>query len=96
MLALRYEGPTGVMLALTNLADEPCVVDLADQLGELTDAPDEVLGRRRLRHPHPDPAKLELNGYGYRWIRLARSIGRDLGRGDRLRRPQPSWAWKRW
>ena len=37
VVALRYEAPSGVMLALTNLADEPCVVDLADQLGDLPD-----------------------------------------------------------
>ncbi|MEA2902298.1 MAG: maltose alpha-D-glucosyltransferase / alpha-amylase [Actinomycetota bacterium] len=75
VLALRYEGPTGVMLALTNLADDPCVVDLADQLGDLPEPPTEVLSDTDYGATHPNPAKLELNGYGYRWIRLARSMG---------------------
>jgi maltose alpha-D-glucosyltransferase/alpha-amylase len=75
VLALRYEASTGVMLALTNLADHPCVVDLADQLGELPAAPMEVLSDGDYGDAHPDPSKLELNGYGYRWIRLQQSTG---------------------
>ena len=75
VVALRYEAPSGVMLALTNLADEPCVVDLADQLGDLPDPPTEVFGDGDYGDPSPDPSKLELNGYGYRWIRLKQSIG---------------------
>ncbi len=74
VLALRYEAPSGVMLALTNLADEPSVVDLAEQLGEPA-VPVEVLGDADYGDPHPDPAKLEVNGYGYRWIRLDQSVG---------------------
>jgi hypothetical protein len=63
------------MLALTNLADDPCVGDLADQLGDLPEPPTEVLSDTDYGATHPNPAKLELNGYGYRWIRLARSMG---------------------
>ena len=70
VLALRYEAPSGVMLALTNLADEPCVIDLGDQLGDLATAPLEIFGDADYGDTHPDPSKLELNGYGYRWIRL--------------------------
>jgi maltose alpha-D-glucosyltransferase/alpha-amylase len=70
VLALRYEAPTGVMVALTNLADTPCQVDLAEQLGELATAPVEVFGDGDYGDPHPDPSALQLNGYGYRWIRL--------------------------
>ena len=77
VLALRYEAPSGVMLALTNLADEPCTVDLAEQLGDLPDAPIEVFGDGDYGDPRPDPSKLELNGYGYRWIRLGQSIGAE-------------------
>jgi maltose alpha-D-glucosyltransferase / alpha-amylase len=75
VLALRYEAPSGVMLAVTNLADEPCVIDLADQLGDPTSAPVEVFGDGDYGDPHPDPARLQLNGYGYRWIRLHHSVG---------------------
>ncbi|MEA2685604.1 MAG: maltose alpha-D-glucosyltransferase / alpha-amylase, partial [Actinomycetota bacterium] len=73
VLALRYEAASGVMLALTNLADTPCVIDLADQLGDLPDRPMEVFGDADYGDPRPHPAKLELNGYGYRWIRLHQS-----------------------
>ncbi len=75
VVALRYEAPSGVMLALTNLADEPCVIDLADQLGDLPEPPTEVFGDGDYGDPRPNPSKLELNGYGYRWIRLKQSIG---------------------
>ena len=74
VLALRYDGPTGEMLALTNLADDPGVIDLADQLGDGPIEPVEVLGDADYE-PRPDVKKLEINGYGYRWIRLARSLG---------------------
>ncbi len=77
VVALRYEAPSGVMLALTNLADESCVIDLSDQVGELPDAPTEVFGDGDYGDPRPDPSKLELNGYGYRWIRLRQSIGAE-------------------
>ena len=77
VLALRYEAPSGVMLALTNLADQPCRIDLADQLGELPTAPTEVFGDGDYDDPRPDPAKLALNGYGYRWIRLHQGVGSE-------------------
>jgi maltose alpha-D-glucosyltransferase/alpha-amylase len=77
VVALRYEAPSGVMLALTNLVDQPCVIDLADQVGELPDAPTEIFGDGDYGDPRPDPSKLELNGYGYRWIRLRQSIGSE-------------------
>ena len=73
VLALRYEAPSGVMLALTNLGDQRCVVDLSDQLGETATDPLEVFGDADYGDPRPDPAKFELNGYGYRWIRLQRT-----------------------
>jgi maltose alpha-D-glucosyltransferase/alpha-amylase len=77
VLALRYEATSGVMLALTNLADQPCVVDLADQLGDLSDPPTEVFGDADYGDPRPDPSKFDLNGYGYRWIRLHQKIGAE-------------------
>ena len=77
VVALRYEAPSGVMLALTNLADESCTVDLAEQLSDLPEPPTEVFGDGDYGDPRPDPSKLELNGYGYRWIRLGQSIGAE-------------------
>ncbi|MEA2932049.1 MAG: maltose alpha-D-glucosyltransferase / alpha-amylase [Actinomycetota bacterium] len=77
VLALRYDAPTGAMLALTNLGDQRCEVDLADELGDLPVAPVEVFGDGDYGDPRPNPAMFELNGYGYRWIRLHRSMGAE-------------------
>jgi maltose alpha-D-glucosyltransferase/alpha-amylase len=77
VLALRYDAPAGAMLALTNLADQPVEIDLADELGDLPVAPVEVFGDGDYGDPRPDPARFELNAYGYRWIRLHRSIGAE-------------------
>ena len=77
VVALRYEAPSGVMLALTNLADEPCVIDLADQLGDLPEPPTEVFGdgdygdqptrpvqagAQRLRLPVDPPGPVDRGG----------------------------------
>jgi maltose alpha-D-glucosyltransferase / alpha-amylase len=69
VLALRFDASTGTVIAISNLRDEPCVVDLAAELG--TDATLlEVFGNRRYDH-RDDVRKLELDGWGYRWLRLA-------------------------
>ncbi len=77
VLALRYEAPSGVMLALTNLADRRCVIDLGDQLGDLPTPPTEIFGDADYDDPRPDLSKLALNAYGYRWIRLHQSVGSE-------------------
>ena len=78
VLALRYEAPTGIMLAVTNLAGEHASLDLSGQLEDVDDEPVEVFADTDYSGTHPDLAKLELDGYGYRWIRLRRSIGDPL------------------
>jgi maltose alpha-D-glucosyltransferase/alpha-amylase len=72
VLALRYEAPTGVMLALTNLADRACSVDL-DTQGHGDDRPVEVFANRGYGDVGAELRGIELDGYGYRWIRLRRS-----------------------
>jgi len=74
VLALRHEGPTGVMLSLVNLADEPCRVDLGTQPGQQGE-PLEVFANRDYGSVGAELNKVELDGYGYRWIRLARRFG---------------------
>jgi maltose alpha-D-glucosyltransferase/alpha-amylase len=74
VLALRYEAPTGVMLALTNLADQACSVDL-DTQGHRDDTPVEVFANRDYGDVGPELRGIDLDGYGYRWIRLRRSTG---------------------
>jgi maltose alpha-D-glucosyltransferase/alpha-amylase len=75
VLALRYDAPCGSMVALVNLADEPVTVDV----GPVPDGklqPLDVFGNRRYPAPAADLTGLELDGWGYRWIRLNRIIGR--------------------
>jgi maltose alpha-D-glucosyltransferase/alpha-amylase len=71
VLALCADGDSGTMLALTNLAEEPCVVNAGPvSTGEAV----EVFGDDDYEPPDPELAKLELNPFGYRWIRLSRRM----------------------
>jgi len=45
VLALRHEGPTGVMLSIVNLPDQSCQVDLGPQPGQQGE-PLEVVANR--------------------------------------------------
>jgi len=74
VLALRHEGPTGVMLSLVNLADESCQVDLGPQPGQQGE-PLEVFANGDYGPIDPELKKMKVDAYGYRWIRLARSVG---------------------
>jgi maltose alpha-D-glucosyltransferase/alpha-amylase len=71
ILVHRADDRTGTMLFLHNLADTPSTVDLSELAGE-ADHPNQVFGDQPYDHPL-DLAALDLNGYGYRWIRLSRS-----------------------
>ena len=76
VLALRYDNPaTGVMLAVTNLADRPCMVDLGPPLADVAGGASSVFADGDYGDARPDLAQLELHGYGYRWIRLRQAIG---------------------
>jgi maltose alpha-D-glucosyltransferase/alpha-amylase len=75
VLALRYDAPGGVMLAVTNLADRRRRVALGGQPGQEGD-PVETFADRAY-----DPVGRELDGvelgpYGYRWLRLRETPGR--------------------
>ena len=69
VLALRFDGPGGTTVTLTNLADQPCTVDLEADLGQPSGVL-EVFGNRRYEHRPSDVSSLELDGWGYRWLRL--------------------------
>jgi len=73
VLALRHEAPTGVMLSLVNLADQSRRVDLGPQPGNEDDRL-EVFANRDYGPFDPRLQGMELDGYGYRWIRLARGV----------------------
>jgi maltose alpha-D-glucosyltransferase/alpha-amylase len=71
VLALRYEAPTGVVLALTNLGRRGCTVDASPAS---TGHAVELFGDDRYDDLDPSLAALRLGGYGHRWIRLAWDI----------------------
>jgi maltose alpha-D-glucosyltransferase/alpha-amylase len=71
VFAHRADGRTGSMAFLHNLAEEPVTVDLSSLKAE-ADHPNQVFGDQDYDHPL-DLTSLRLDGYGYRWIRLARS-----------------------
>jgi maltose alpha-D-glucosyltransferase/alpha-amylase len=73
VLALRYDGPTGCVLALVNLGEDACTLDLADQAEPADGFPVDVLADRD--YPDSDLDAIEVDGRGYRWLRLARGIG---------------------
>jgi maltose alpha-D-glucosyltransferase/alpha-amylase len=72
VLVHRFDADGGAIVLLHNLADEPVSVDLStlgsvpDACEVFSDGPYGPLGRRL--------ADLELNPWGYRWIRLHRGL----------------------
>jgi maltose alpha-D-glucosyltransferase/alpha-amylase len=67
ILALRFDGRNGAMVAVSNLADEPCTIDLSADLGTPASAL-QVFANRR--YQTSDMASLDLDGWGYRWLRM--------------------------
>jgi maltose alpha-D-glucosyltransferase / alpha-amylase len=72
VLVHRFDATSGSILLLHNLADEAVTVDIG-RLDGVRERPYDLL----VDGPYDPPAKtlkrLELNGWGYRWIRLSRS-----------------------
>ena len=73
VLALHYDASTGSVLAVTNLADEGCTVDLGSEVPVGRGRPLEVFSNRGYEPVGDDLSGIELDGYGYRWFRLSRS-----------------------
>jgi maltose alpha-D-glucosyltransferase/alpha-amylase len=75
VLAHRYDAPEGAILLLHNLAGTAVTLDLGDVdlgIGRSSKQPYEVFADDRYEPPAKNLGQLELNGYGYRWIRLRR------------------------
>jgi maltose alpha-D-glucosyltransferase/alpha-amylase len=75
VLALCYEAPGGVMLALHNLSDRKRAVDLGEQPGA-DGEPLEMFADQAYEPVGPKLDGVHLSGYGYRWIRLRETLGR--------------------
>jgi len=71
VLAVRYDGPTGSMLALTNLDEEAVVVDAGEVA---TGHAMEIFADDDYGDVDEDLRQVEVNGFGYRWIRTAWEI----------------------
>jgi maltose alpha-D-glucosyltransferase/alpha-amylase len=78
VIALVHDAPSGAMLAVINLADEPSTIDLGPQDVQEGD-PIDVLSDSDYPAPGPDLDNIDIGPYGYRWIRLRRSIGARAG-----------------
>jgi maltose alpha-D-glucosyltransferase/alpha-amylase len=74
VLGLRYDAPSGSVLAVVNLSEEDCTVDLAPQPGVNDGYPVDVLADRNYP-PAGDLTAVEVAGSGYRWLRLSRTVG---------------------
>jgi len=74
VLGLRYDAPSGSVLAVVNLSEEDCTVDLASQPGVTDGYPVDALADRDYP-PAGDLTAVEVAGSGYRWLRLSRTIG---------------------
>ena len=62
------------MLAVTNLGSTKRTVHLGPQ-DEADGDPIEVFADRDYRVPGPDLDSIDVAGYGYRWIRIRRTMG---------------------
>jgi maltose alpha-D-glucosyltransferase/alpha-amylase len=70
VLALQYDGVTGAVVAISNLLDEACTVDLSAEADGRFDRVVEIFANRDYGIRPSDVSKLELDGWGYRWLRL--------------------------
>jgi maltose alpha-D-glucosyltransferase / alpha-amylase len=72
VLAHRFDAPAGSILLLHNLADVQVTVDIGSLPG-MDGAPYDLFVDGPYAAPSEKLTDLTLNGWGYRWIRLARS-----------------------
>ncbi|HEX8094534.1 alpha-amylase family protein [Jatrophihabitans sp.] len=75
VLAHRFDAPEGAILLLHNLADTAVTLDLSGVdpgTGRSGKKPYEVFADDHYEPPAKNLGQLELNGWGYRWIRLRR------------------------
>ena len=78
VLALVHDAPSGAMLAVVNLADEAFTVDLGPHPAQ-EGQPTDVFADRDYSPVKADLGAIEIGPYGYRWIRLRRTIGARAG-----------------
>jgi maltose alpha-D-glucosyltransferase / alpha-amylase len=78
VLALVHDAPAGAMLSVVNLGSTARTVSLGAQ-EEADGDPMEVFADRGYPPVDADLSEVAIAGYGYRWIRLRRTIGARAG-----------------
>ena len=78
VLALIHDAPSGTMLAVVNLAPAGRTIVLGPQ-PETEGAPMEVFADRTYPAVDASLEDVTIAGYGYRWIRLRRTLGARAG-----------------
>jgi maltose alpha-D-glucosyltransferase/alpha-amylase len=73
VLAHRCDAPEGSVLLLHNLDDVAVTADIGPLTG--TDRPFDMFADTEYPTPSRRLTGLQLSGWGYRWIRLARAVG---------------------
>ena len=88
VLAHRVDWNENGIVVVHNLSARPAelTLQLDDNRGE---ALDDLLGRERLKVPRSGRLSLRLEGYGYRWLRLAGMRSRLAGIHSRRATPAP-------
>jgi maltose alpha-D-glucosyltransferase/alpha-amylase len=82
VLALIHDAASGTMLALTNLSDRQCTIDIG-RLDVQEGPPVEVFSDQDYRPVTDELKRIDIGPYGYRWIRLRRTIGARAGSARR-------------
>ena len=70
VLALRFDRGDGTVLALTNMSDQKVQVDVSAEF-EPPDRVLEMFANRRYTTTPSQLSELDLDAFGYRWLRLA-------------------------
>ena len=78
MLALVHDAPSGAMLAVINLAEKAFTIDIGPHDAQ-EGPPIEVFADSKYTPAGDDLRGLDIGPYGYRWIRLRRTIGARAG-----------------
>jgi maltose alpha-D-glucosyltransferase/alpha-amylase len=82
VLALVHDAPSGAMLAVTNLGRTKRTVSIG-AVDEQEGDPIEVFADGEYSPVGRSLDRIEVAGYGYRWIRIRRSIGGRAGSARR-------------
>ncbi len=80
VLVHRYDAPEGSILLLHNLADVPVSVDLSAI--DMPKSAHQVFGNADHEPISKNKTDLELDGWGYCWIRLRRGSGSSAARAN--------------